>query len=317
MVSCKICPRQCGAERTPESPGFCGVEEGFSRFRIGQMMLHRWEEPHLGGGPDGPGVGNIFFVGCSLRCVFCQNMVISQGREGKLLDVAALSDSICELQQKGAMAIGFVTPEHYVLTLLPLLQKLKRDSFPLPLIWNTGSYQKVDTLKRLEGLIDIYLPDVKYKNSRLSTYLSQAPDYWEVAREALEEMRRQQPQQIYSADGILKKGVSIRHLILPGQYKDSQDVLTDLAQGGWLHHPLALMSQYTPEFYIKNPVLQGGDPVSVKLNRHLQRRLTQFEYDKVVDHALKLGFTNLLGQDRNSASAEYTPAFWSREEYEA
>lgn len=246
-------------------------------------------------------VGNLFFSGCSLRCVFCQNISISQEGGGRWFSEEDLEAACWRLQEEGASCLSFVTAEHYCLQLLPLMRRLKSTHYPLPLVWNSSAFQKVESLRQLEGLVDVYLPDLKFFAPEVSKLHTGRADYFEVALAALDEMIRQQAFPHFQ-EGQLMKGVALRHLILPGQWKDSLALLHFLAKErpALLHFPLALMAQYTPDFYCQ----RGGELA------HLRRRLTTFEYQKVVEAALQLGFEHLLGQERAAAKADFTPDFW-------
>lgn len=300
---CFLCPRHCGRLRTESSPGLCHAREGHGRFRLGAVMLHKWEEPYISG-PEPGGAGNLFFSGCSLGCCFCQNRSISLEGAGRIFTEEELYCAAQDLLEQGAHTLSFVTAEHYADELLPLLKRLKRESFPLPLVWNSGGFQTVDSLRRLEGLIDVYLPDVKFFDSAVSSSLARAPRYFSLAMEGLAEMLRQQPVNRFNEAGVMTCGVALRHLILPGLSGDSLRLLETLAEEKrLLTRPLALMAQYTPEFF-------DAESPRDAYTKQLHRRLTTFEYRRVVDKALELGFTSLLGQGREAATSKYTPCFW-------
>lgn len=287
---CMQCPRRCGATRTDAAHlGLCGVP---AELRVAKIALHPYEEPCISGTH---GAGTVFFCGCNLRCVYCQNREISHGLlQGEPLDATTLEKRILALHDAGAACIELVTPTQYTTALLPILQKLK-PQLEIPVVWNSSGYESVDTLRLLEGLVDVYLPDCKYASAELSARLSGAPDYFAVAMEAIKEMLRQAGTPVYAPSGQLLRGVVVRHLILPGYRKDSIAVLRALANrfgnGQFL---LSLMSQYTPDFALPD------------CDKSLHRTLTTFEYESVWEEAERLGFSG-YSQARASASAAYTP----------
>ena len=288
---CNACPRKCGALRQGDgSLGVCGVPR---EFVVSRVSLHPWEEPPISGEK---GSGTVFFAGCNLRCVFCQNKPISQGHQGKMMTGAELEAAMFDLRDRGATNINLVTPTHYAEALAPLLARIK-PALGIPIVYNCGGYESVDTLKTLEGLIDVYLPDFKYASGELAKKYSGAPDYPEYAEPALAEMLRQVGRPAFGEDGTLKKGVIVRHLVLPGNRQDSINVLSRLAERfGTKDYLLSLLWQYTPEFAKDTPY------------KELHRRVTTFEYESVADHARRLGFEGFF-QEKASASAEYTPPF--------
>ncbi len=263
---------------------------------ISKYMIHKWEEPCICGRG---GAGTIFFSGCNLKCVFCQNKRISRGVTGEEYGEEQILGIIRALADAGANCIEFVTPTHYTEALIPILKKAKR-VIDLPFVWNSGGYESIEMLRELDGLIDIYMPDIKYFSSELSRAYSHADDYFSVASSALREMLRQTGAPVYNGDGTLRSGVILRHLVLPGCRKDSISLLRELA--GLLERPtdviLSLMSQYTPEFY---DISDGG-------HKNLTRRLTDFEYSSVLRIARELGFDGYF-QGKDSADATYTPDF--------
>lgn len=287
---CLQCPRACGVDRE-RTVGFCGVPQG---FRVARAAKHMWEEPSIGGKN---GSGTVFFSGCNLRCIFCQNRVISHERMGHALTDTQLTDLFLRLQDAGVHNINLVTPTHYALQLAKLLPKVK-SRLHIPIVYNCGGYEAVETLRQLDGLIDIYLPDIKYFSTSLSKRYSAAEDYFPVARRALTEMLRQQTEPRLDADGMMVGGVMVRHLVLPSHRADSVALLDALAKEfGNKAFWLSLMSQYTPQFAKDAPY------------PNLHRRVTTFEYQTVADHAASLGFDGYF-QERASANAAYTPDFY-------
>ena len=289
-MNCVQCPRRCGADRNVR-PGFCGVPE---ELRLARAALHPWEEPCLSGKN---GSGTLFFCGCNLRCVFCQNREISHGAlSGTPVSPGQLKDLMLRLRDEGACNINLVTPTHYAEALIPVLQEI-RPSLGIPVVYNCGGYESTDTLKKLEGLIDIYLPDIKYYSAELSGKYSSAPDYYPIALNALREMLRQTGTVQYAPDGSLLRGVIVRHLVLPGCRKDSVRLLNALYdEFGNSAFLLSLMSQYTPEF------------APADADKNLRRRLTDFEYSSVLSAVEALGFSGYF-QRRDSAKTSYTPDF--------
>ena len=284
MSVCTLCPRRCGVDRSLK-PGFCGMGES---PRLARAALHFWEEPCISGTR---GSGTVFFSGCTLRCAFCQNYEISHLGRGKEITVQRLADIFKMLEDQGAHNINLVTATPFVPAILDALDLYRPN---LPIVWNTGGYEALDTLKLLEGAVDIYLPDLKHVSPRLSRLCAGAPDYFEAASQAVREMCRQTGPAVYDADGMMKKGVIVRHLILPGCTVDSCKVLDFIAEQLPKDTPVSLMRQYTPSPYCK---ISG-----------LDRRITDAEYRRVLDHfeALKLtGYT----QEKESADAAYTPPF--------
>lgn len=309
-MGCTLCPRACGLNRTPDQPGFCGAREESGVFRLGQIQLHAWEEPYISGPAPG-GAINLFFSGCSLRCCYCQNRVISHEGRGRLYTEEQILQELDSWVERGAHSIGFVTAETETLRLLPLLRRIRSQNWGLPVVWNTSSYQTVPSLRLLEGLVDVYLPDLKTYDAELAAALMGAPEYFAVAWQALQEMLRQQPQlEFHPETGVLQRGVALRHLVLPGFYRDSFQILEQLStMPGAQFLPLALLAQYTPDFV----------PQSVLRNQKLKslgRRVTTFEYQRVVQYAQELGFERLLGQERASATHQYTPKFWMEDPLE-
>ena len=285
---CRLCPRACGAVRS-KAPGRCGAGE---RAKVARAARHLWEEPCISGSR---GSGTVFFSGCELGCVFCQNREISRGNFGREVTEARLADIFLKLQAQDVHNLNLVTPLQYTPQILQALE-LARPALTLPVVVNCGGYARVDTLRRWEGQADIWLPDLKYHSSELAARYSGAADYFDRATEAILEMHRQQPTLEWNADGTLRRGVIVRHLILPGAWKDSLKVLewldSALPKDGFL---LSLMRQYTPTAACKD-------------YPEINRKLTTFEYRKVLDRAAELGFDG-FSQEAGSAKAEYTPPF--------
>ena len=298
-MNCNLCPRNCNANRNITT-GFCKMPE---KIMVARAALHMWEEPCISGNN---GSGTVFFSGCTLRCVFCQNHEIAAGRRGKEISVGRLAEIFLELQAKHANNINLVTPTHYVPWIAKALESAKRQGLKLPVVYNTGSYENVDTLKRMEGLVDVYLPDMKYADSGLSTRYSGAKDYFDIAKAAVEEMYRQveNPEFFDSGEaeklgieaGIMKKGVIVRHLMLPGQIEDSKKVVRYIYETYGDAVYISLMNQYTPLD-------------TVKEFPELNRKVTEKEYAELVDFAVNLGVVNGFVQDKDTAEESFIPDF--------
>lgn len=287
---CMQCPRKCGVDRR-DGVGFCGASD---EIRLARAALHPWEEPCISGAN---GSGTLFFVGCNLRCVYCQNRRISRcGEVGVAVSDGQLEDIMLQLQSEGAANINLVTPTPYASQLAPILKRV-REKLRIPVVYNCGGYESAETLRMLDGLVDVYLPDFKYFSPQLAEQYSAAVDYAAVATEALDEMLRQTGAPVMGQDGLMKRGVMVRHLVLPGCREDSIRILIFLKERyGNQKFLLSLMSQYTPAF------ADGDAP------KNLRRRVTSFEYDQVLDVADRLGFEGYL-QSRSSAVSDYTPDF--------
>ena len=293
-MQCNVCPRVCGAQRDRGETGFCGVGD---TFKIARAARHAWEEPPISGTR---GSGTIFFGGCNLRCVFCQNHALSHEALGKETTDDELIDLMLRLRDEGAHNINLVTPTHYSISLRRVLERVK-PTLGIPVVWNSGGYEDPRILRTLAGLVDIYLPDVKYFSSELSLAYSAAPDYYPVALSALEEMLHQQPKPVFDSQGMLLRGTVVRHLVLPSARRDSIALLEALARDvGTDRFLLSLMSQYTPDFAMSCP------------HKALHRKLTEFEYQSVLKKAHELGFDG-FSQSRDSATAAFTPSFSEKE----
>ncbi len=286
---CTLCPRNCGADRR-EKHGFCGESD---KLRVARAALHFWEEPPISGNV---GSGTVFFTGCTLRCVFCQNANIAGGHHGKEITTERLAEIFLELQAQGAANVNLVTPTHFLPHIIETLTLAKENGLSIPIVYNCGGYEKAETLALLEGLVDIYLPDYKYRSHSLAKTLSAAEDYPETAEKALREMLRQVGKPVFDEKGMMKKGVIVRHLVLPSHTDDSIAVLDFLHETFGDDIYISIMSQYTP---------------MKKFEDHpaLSRKLTTYEYQKVVLHAEKLGITQGFLQDGAAAKESFIPAF--------
>ena len=288
--NCLLCPRKCGINRSTGQTGVCGVS---SEIKVARAALHYWEEPCISGKR---GSGAVFFSGCSLHCVFCQNREISDGKEGKLISKERLSDIFMELADKGANNINLVTPGQYIPDIVWAVNDAKSRGMKLPIIYNTSGYENVTELKLLEGIVDVYLPDFKYMDSTLSAMYSRAKDYPSVAKQALSEMVRQQPDVVIDdATGLIQKGVIVRQLLLPGHVNDAKAVLKYLYDTYHDHVYISMMSQFTP--------------IALKDYPEINRTVTRREYERLVDYALKIGITNAFIQEGDVAKDSFIPAF--------
>jgi len=275
----------CNADRSI-SAGFCGMSDRIKAARAG---LHFWEEPCISGSR---GSGTVFFSGCVMRCVYCQNYSISAQGKGVEITTERLAEIFLELQEQGAHNINLVSPTQFVPQIIKALDMV-RQKLDIPVVYNTGGYERVETLKLLEGYVDIYLPDVKYYSEEAAR-LSEAPNYFETAMAAVEEMLRQTGKPQFDGE-LLKKGTIVRHMVIPNYYKDSLEVIRRVGERFGNDVLFSLMSQYTPFHKAKD------DP---KLNR----RITTFEYRKALDAVLQAGLQGYM-QERSSAKEEYTPDF--------
>lgn len=288
--NCLLCPRKCGINRSTGQTGICGVS---SEIKVARAALHYWEEPCISGKR---GSGAVFFSGCSLHCVFCQNREISDGKEGKVISKERLSDIFIELAGKGANNINLVTPGQYIPDIVWAVNDARSRGMKLPIIYNTSGYENVTELKLLEGIVDVYLPDFKYMDSTLSARYSRAKDYPSVAKQALSEMVRQQPDVVIDdATGLIQKGVIVRQLLLPGHVNDAKAVLKYLYDTYHDHVYISMMSQFTP--------------IALKDYPEINRTVTKREYERLVNYALEIGITNAFIQEGDVAKDSFIPAF--------
>ena len=294
-MECTLCPRRCRADRE-NTYGIC--KEGKS-LRIARAALHPWEEPCISGER---GAGAIFFTGCSLHCVYCQNREISAGsmnphRPGKEVDIDGLVRIFFGLCEQGAHNINLVTGDHFIPQIAEAINKARSEGFNKPFIFNCSGYETVESLKLLRGLIDIYLPDLKYLQKDLAKAFSGAEDYPEAAKAALSEMVRQQPECIFDEKGLLKRGVLVRNLLLPGHITNSKQVLRYLHETYGDRIMISILSQYTPLEDIPDDFPE------------LKRRVKRSEYRKLTDYALRLGIENAYIQELSASAADFIPEF--------
>lgn len=286
--NCMLCPRKCGVDRS-KAKGFCGMPD---KLFAAKAYLHLWEEPCISGET---GSGTVFFTGCNLRCVYCQNRKIAEGREGFEITSKRLGEIFLELQDKGANNINLVTPTHYVPHIISALDKVK-GKLKIPVVYNCGGYESTDTLKKLDGYIDIYLPDFKYYDSRLAKRYSNAEDYPEIVKSALNEMVRQTGSCQFDKNGIMQKGVIVRHLVLPGFLQNSKEVIEYLYKKYGNDIFMSIMNQYTPLEYVKE-------------YPEINRKVTEKEYDEIIDFAAGIGVENAFVQEGGTVSESFIPIF--------
>ena len=291
MPLCTLCPRSCGADRAAGQKGYCGV--GGTKIKAARAALHMWEEPCISGSQ---GSGTVFFSGCPLRCVYCQNRDIARAGAGKEITVERLSEIFLELQEKGAANINLVTPTHYTPEIVKAVAEARDSGLTLPIVYNCGGYEKPETLRTLEGIVDIYLTDFKYMDAEAARRYSHAPDYPEIAKEALGEMVRQQPEPVFDEKGMMKKGVIVRHLLLPGHLKNAEAVVKYVYETYGNRVYLSLMNQYTP--------LPGMEKWP-----EINRKVTRREYNRLLDYAVELGVENGFIQEGGTAEESFIPAF--------
>lgn len=303
MSGCVLCPRNCGIERNSGKTGYCGQTD---EIMCARAALHMWEEPCISGAA---GSGTVFFSGCSLKCVFCQNHSIALSEAGRLISKERLVEIFFELEEKGANNINLVTPSHFAPVIASCIEQARSEGFRLPFVYNTSSYEKPETIRMFDGLIDVYLPDMKYFDPALSKRYSNAADYFEVAKAAIAEMVRQQPECIFEGDAgnelddpdiseslLIKKGVIVRHLVLPSHADDSKRIIRYLCETYGDRIYMSIMNQFTP-------VTDLSDYPEIN------RRLTEEEYDDVIDFAVELGVENAFIQEGETAGESFIPEF--------
>lgn len=290
LENCTLCPRECKVNRVEGMRGYCGMD---SRIRAARAALHMWEEPCISGKK---GSGAVFFSGCGLRCCFCQNRDIAIGDSGKEITLSRLADIFLELEQKGAANLNLVTGAHYVPQIISALEIAKEKGFGLPVVYNSSGYEKVETLRMLDGYVDVYLPDMKYADEKLAASFSHAEDYPRSAGAAIAEMVRQTGACQFKKEGYIRKGTIVRHLILPGHTKNSLAVLEYLHKTYGNDIFISVMNQYTPVWK------QEKYP-------ELNRKVTKREYEKVLNCAIKLGIENGYFQEGETAKESFIPKF--------
>ena len=287
-MNCNICPRNCNVERKINA-GFCGQSD---KIKISKVMFHKYEEPLISGSENSKGSGAIFFAGCNLKCCFCQNYPISHNNKGKTISIKKLASIIKKLEKKGALNINLVTPSHFSNQIIEALKIYKPK---IPIVWNSNGYESKATIARLKDYVDIYLVDLKYMNNELSLKYSKANNYVENATASIKQMKANQPKDIIE-NGLMKKGIIIRHLILPTHTNDSIKCLDFIEREIGADSIVSIMSQYEPRY-------------DAQYHLEINRKITPLEYKRVVNHAIKLNMTNCFTQDLTSADSKYTPKF--------
>ncbi len=290
-MKCELCPRRCGVDRAV-SRGFCGCGE---TAVVAHHMLHHWEEPCISGTR---GSGCVFFAGCQLKCVYCQNRAISRAETGNEYDTRSLAALFLSLQNEGAHNINLVTPDHFAPQICAALEEAKKQGLIIPVVYNCSGYVLPQTLKDAAKYIDIYLTDFKYMSNELAFRYSACRDYPEKAKEALEEMVREHPSRVYAEDGTMRSGVIVRHLILPGHTEDSKRVIEYLHKTYGNAIQISIMNQFTP--------------IGLESYPEINRRLTTLEYDRVVGYALSIGVENAYIQQKGTASESFIPDFFGK-----
>lgn len=290
---CNLCPRNCLVDRRAGKTGYCLAD---NKIRVARAALHYWEEPCISGES---GSGTVFFSGCSLRCVYCQNFEIAAAKKGKEVSVARLSEIFLELQEKGAANINLVTPDHYILEITRAILLAKENGLKLPVVYNGSGYEKKEVIEDLSEIVDVFLTDFKYMETALAERLSFAPDYPAVAKEALKAMVKAAGEAVFDAKGMMQKGVIVRHLLLPGHKKNAKAVIEYIYRAYGDRVYISLMNQYTPFERLK----ERQDC------KELCRKVTKREYETVVDFALSLGVTHAFIQEGETARESFIPAF--------
>ena len=284
---CKLCPRNCLVNRNKGELGFC---KSGNKIKIAKAYLHMWEEPPITGKN---GSGTIFFSGCNLRCIFCQNYYISEMNNGVEIDIDRFSQICLDLQSRGATNINLVTPTHFVPLIIEGIKMARKIGLNIPIVYNSSGYETIDTIKSLDGVVDIYLPDFKYYSDDLAMKYSGCKDYFKYASEALSEMVRQKGECIFDKDGNIISGVIVRHLIIPSRVDDSKKILKYLFQAYGNNIYLSIMNQYTPVKKLKD--------------NELNRTLSNSEYDDVIDYAWNVGIRNAFIQEGMTQSESFIP----------
>lgn len=290
MKCCTLCPRECKVDRTKNEIGSCGVS---NKIKVARIAPHYYEEPPISGKN---GSGAVFFSGCNLKCIYCQNYDISKFNFGKTITITKLAEKMIELQNMHVHNINLVTPTHYIPQIRKAIIKAKKMGLNIPIVYNTSSYEKVESLKLLDGLIDVYLPDLKYFDDILAVKYSKAPNYFNIAIDAIEEMFRQTGPIEFDKNGMIKKGVIVRHLLLPGQIEDSKKILKYL---NFIYNNnifISIMNQYTPLDTVKNIP-------------ELNKTVTNKEYDELINYACDLGIKNAFIQEGKTCEESFIPKF--------
>lgn len=290
LEKCIICPRECQVNRLKKETGLCGMDD---EIKVARIALHYFEEPPLS---KDHGSGTIFFSGCNMKCIYCQNYSISTKNFGKVISIEELAAKMLELEKQKANNINLVTPTHYIPQLVKAIKLAKKKGLKIPIVYNTSGYEKVESLKQLNGLIDIYLPDLKYYDDLLAMKYSKAPNYFNFATIALKEMYNQVGPPKFDKKGLLKKGVIVRHLMLPNQLEDSKQILNYLYKTYKDKILISIMNQYTPLKQVSNI-------------KELNQKVSEKDYDKLINYACDLGIKNAFIQVGDTQKESFIPEF--------
>ncbi len=290
LNKCQLCPRNCQVNRNNKEKGFCKMD---NNLLVARASLHLWEEPIISGEK---GSGTVFFSGCNLKCVYCQNYQISHNNFGKKITIKRLSEIFLELQEKGANNINLVTPTHFVPQIIEALKIAKNNGLTIPIVYNSSGYESIDTIKLLNGYIDIYLPDFKYFDNKYALKYSKCTNYLENITSSLREMIKQVGTPKFNEDGLLIKGVIVRHMILPGLLSDSKKVIKYLIDNYNNDIFISIMNQYTPTNNLKD-------------YQEINRLITQDEYDELINYAIDLGIKNGFMQEGETQKTSFIPEF--------
>lgn len=288
-MKCNLCPRNCNIDRSKQK-GYCGQTD---KIKVARASLHMWEEPCISGER---GSGTVFFSGCGLRCVFCQNFDIAKGDTGKEITVERLAEIFCELKEKGAHNINLVTGDHFVNEIIKALDIAKSRGMDLPIVFNTSSYINKETLKKLEKYVDVYLADFKYFDNETAKKYSNADNYLQIAKTAIEEMVSQKGTPVYDDEGIMKKGVIVRHLLMPGFLKESKAIIRYVYEEYGERVVLSIMNQYTP---LKQ----------VEKYPEINRKVSEYEYESLINYAISIGVKEAYVQEGETAEESFIPPF--------
>ncbi len=290
LNNCTLCPRNCHADRIGGQKGYCGVAD---ELFVARAALHMWEEPCISGEK---GSGTVFFSGCSVGCVYCQNHNIAKGKSGKIISSQRLAEIFIELQNKDAHNINLVTPGHYIPQIIDAVSLSKSNGLIIPIVYNTSGYEKPETIRILDGIVDIYLPDLKYMDENISQRYSNCKDYFSYASASIKEMAKQVSNPEFDSEGIMTKGVIVRHMMLPGYLEDSKNIIRYLYETFGDKIYISIMNQYTPLPH-------------VAMYPEINRKITDNEYDELIDYALELGVENGFIQEGETQSESFIPEF--------
>ena len=291
-VKCTLCPRQCSVDRSIGQKGFCGADD---KLKIARAALHYWEEPCISGEN---GSGTVFFSGCNMKCVYCQNYSISTCNNGFVVTVNELSEHFIRLQNEGANNINLVTPTHFAEEIIKALDIAREKGLNIPVVYNSSGYESIDTIKRLDGYVDIYMPDMKYFSDKYAVKYSNAPNYFNYAKSALDEMFKQAGKPVFDENGIMQKGVIVRHLMLPGLLFDSKKIMDYLYSVYKNDIYISIMNQYTPLPHV------SAFP-------ELNRRIDEKYYQTLVNYCMDIGIENAFVQEGEAADESFIPQFYT------